>query len=280
MPSGDGIDLAVHDHGGDGPDLLLAHATGFHGLVWSPVVAHLTGRFRCVSFDERGHGRSGRPPDGDFSWHAFGRDALTVVDALGLDRPFAVGHSCGGALLVLAEQARPGSFRALWCYEPIVFPLAAPLPPDPGSPLAVGARRRRSAFMSRDEAYASYSSRRFFAQVDPVALHAYVDHGFVDGDDGQVHLRCRPEDEAATFAHGSSHDAWNRLGEVRCPVTVAAGATTDAIDPVAAAAIAERLPAGRVEVFDGLGHLGPLEDPRRAAAAIAAAFADTAAAGG
>ena len=64
VSSRDGVKVAVHDFGGDGPDLLLAHATGLHGRVWDPVVAHLVDRFRCVALhlerklvgaDPRGH---------------------------------------------------------------------------------------------------------------------------------------------------------------------------------------------------------------------------------
>ena len=37
VPSTDGVTLAVHDLGGDGPPLLLCHATGFHGRVWTAL---------------------------------------------------------------------------------------------------------------------------------------------------------------------------------------------------------------------------------------------------
>ena len=43
------MEVQVHDLGGDGPDLLLAHGTGLHGLVFAPLVRHLTGSFRCWS---------------------------------------------------------------------------------------------------------------------------------------------------------------------------------------------------------------------------------------
>jgi len=44
--STDGVELEVHDLGGDGPDLLLVHATGFHGRVWEPLAGHLNGFHR------------------------------------------------------------------------------------------------------------------------------------------------------------------------------------------------------------------------------------------
>ena len=89
--------------------MLLAHATGFHGKVWTPLASHLDG-FGCYSFDERGHGDSVAPPDFEFDWTGFADDALAIVDGFGLERPYAVGHSAGGAALLMAEAARPGTF--------------------------------------------------------------------------------------------------------------------------------------------------------------------------
>ena len=37
IASTDGVELAVHDHGGAGPTLVFCHATGLHGRVWDPV---------------------------------------------------------------------------------------------------------------------------------------------------------------------------------------------------------------------------------------------------
>jgi pimeloyl-ACP methyl ester carboxylesterase len=255
------VGIAYYDLGGSGPVLLLAHATGFCGPVLGPLADRLTDRFRCIAFDERGHGSSDRPPDGDFGWYGFAADALAVVDRLGLDRAAGFGHSCGGAALLLAEQARPGTFGALYCYEPIMYPDAVPRAPTlESNPLAAGARRRREAFASRAEALSNFATKAPFDQLHPEALAAYVDNGFGHDGDG-FRLRCRREDEAQVYAHGLAHDAFAHLGEVGCPVTLACGGKTDAIGPDFLRLMAHRLPAARVEVFTGLGHFGPLEDP-------------------
>jgi pimeloyl-ACP methyl ester carboxylesterase len=96
-----------------------------------------------------------------------------------------------------------------------------------------------------------------------------VDHGFVDGLDGRVHLACRPEHEARVFEMSRSHDTWNSLGLISCPVVIAAGGDGDRPAEFAPG-IAGRIPGARLEVFSNLGHLGPLQDPERIAAAIAA----------
>ena len=41
VPSTDGVALALHDLGGEGPPVLLCHPTGFLGMTWAPVGAAL-----------------------------------------------------------------------------------------------------------------------------------------------------------------------------------------------------------------------------------------------
>ena len=274
VPSGrvttpDGVAVAYYDLGGNGPPLLLAHATGFCGPVLAPMAAHLRGQFHCIALDERAHGASDPPPDGDFDWHGFATDVLTVVDHVGLDRPFAFGHSCGGAALLLAEEARPGTFAALYCFEPVVYPGDVPLAPTTeGNPLALGALRRREEFSSRRAALANFAGKAPFDLLDPDALVAYVDNGFAPVDGGGIRLRCRRENESQVFAHALSHDAYAHMAEVRCPVTLACGADTDGFGPDALGRFAQRLGRSTVEVFPAMGHFGPLEDPAAVAASV------------
>lgn len=273
VPSTEGVTIAVHELGGDGPLLLLAHATGFHGRVWAPVARRLADRARCVAPDLRGHGDSPVPSGHPFHWDRFADDVLAVVDDLDPDGPIAAaGHSKGGAALLLAELRRPGTFAALYCFEPIVFPpRPGPPPGEEEHPLAAGALRRRQVFASRDEAVANYASKPPFSALHPDALRAYVDHGFADQPDGTVRLKCRGEDEAQVYRMGGNHGAFARLGEVTCPVTVARGAAGEMSPAAVAGPIAEALPRGRLEVHDDLGHFGPLEDPDRIAERIAGA---------
>jgi pimeloyl-ACP methyl ester carboxylesterase len=266
---------AVHDLGGKGPEVFLAHAAGFHGLAWGPVARRLAGRFHCIGYDVRGHGDSvveGDPVDG-WDWPTLAGDALTVLDALGLDRPLGLGHSSGATALLLAEAARPGTFAGLYCIEPIGPTSDDPHPPAPDHPMAVQARRRRSAFASRLEAEAAFGSKRPLCDLSAEGLRAYVDHGFADEDDGTVRLKCRPEHEAHMYEYGFAHDVYRRLPEVRCPVVLARGDASTAIPVGVLDRWVERLPHGRLEALEGVGHLAPLQDPDLVAARVAAAFA-------
>jgi pimeloyl-ACP methyl ester carboxylesterase len=272
FPSTDGVEVAAYDLGGDGPPLLLAHATGFHAHVFVPLAAQLDQRFHCFAFDERGHGRTSAPDGLDYDWQGFADDVAAVTRGLGLDRPFALGHSAGGAALLLAEAAESGRFRALYLYEPVVMPIDPPLGPR-DNPLSDGARRRRSVFASRDQAYANYAAKAPFDALSPEALRAYVDFGFADEPDGTVRLRCRPEVEAAIYRMGSAHNAFARFVDVRCPVTVVCGERTDAFTPPLIEQQAAALPHGRAEILPGLGHFGPLQDPAMVAESLMRAFA-------
>lgn len=267
----DGVVIAVHDLGGSGPDLVLAHATGFHGRIWEPVAARLRSRFHCIAVDGRGHGDSGVAPDETFDWHGLATDVLAVVDALGLERPFGAGHSLGATLLLLAEEVRPASYRSLYCYEPIVAPRHDPGPPRP-NPMSERARRRRDVFPSREAAYRRLSRSSVLASFSDEALRAYVQHGFEDLEDGSVRLKCRPEHEARVYENGFSHRAFAQLGRIGCPVTLGCGERTDTVGPALLEKHAARLRGASIDVVPRLGHLGPMEDPPAVAAAIDAAL--------
>jgi pimeloyl-ACP methyl ester carboxylesterase len=274
------VHLVVHEWGGHGAPVLLAHPTGFHGRIWAPVADRLVARGRTVfSFDFRGHGDSDAP-DSDYSWHGFADDVLAVTDHLGLagDPTLVVaGHSKGGAALVLGEIAKPGTYARLWLYEPIVFPSLEALPPHEEFGMARAARRRRNEWPSLDEAFASYSMKPPLNVMTEESLHAYVDYGLRDRGDGVFELKCRPEIEAQIYTMGPTHGAFARLDEVQPPALVVCGAHTSSIPPGMARTIADRMPHGAVEVMAGVGHFGPQEDPDRAVESMLQFAAQTAA---
>jgi pimeloyl-ACP methyl ester carboxylesterase len=270
-PAADGVSVAVHDFGGQGPPLVMAHAAGFHGMVFAPLAAELAGDFHCVAPDGRGHGDTrlaGRALD----WAGLAADVLAAVDGFGFERPYAFGHSSGGTAVLLAEQARPGTFRAIYCFEPIIIPVDPPLGNDTGNWLAAQARRRRDTFPTAADALRHFAAKPPLDTLAPAALRAYVEHGFEDDGAGGVRLKCRPEDEATVYETATGHDAYARLPEVTCPVTVACGGLTPGCDGTRPFASEDRLPAGRSEVVPGVGHFGPLEQPDVVATSVQEAF--------
>ena len=267
-----GITVAVHDWGGTGDPVLLAHPTGFHGVVWQPVAERLVASGRRVwSFDFRGHGDSDRSSDGVYSWDGFADDAAAVIDHLGLrGEPslVAAGHSKGAAALLKVAIRDPAALPCIWTFEPIVFPPEALAMLDPDNPMSASARKRRDVWDSRAEATASYGARPPLGSLHPDALRAYVEYGMRDRADGTVELKCRPQDEASTYMMGVTNGVFGRLGEVRAPVLVACGGDSRSISPELGARIVNELPNATLEVWEGRGHFGPIEDPDRAAESI------------
>ena len=268
IASTSGVRIAVHDFGGpddpDAPVALFSHATGFHGLVWEPMALHLRSRFRCLALDYRGHGLSETPQGASLDWSRMGDDAEAVLmsDVVGPDRGVhGIGHSMGGAALVLAAGRRPGSFRSLWLYEPVI--VAPGEWPGAGSPnpMADAAARRRSSFSSYEEARRNFSGKPPLDQLHPDALTAYVRGGFAVQADGSVTLRCAPATEAAVFRGATDSGAWNVLPALDVPVAVVAGRRDGAGPQAFAVPTVERLRQGTLVERPHLGHFGPLEDP-------------------
>lgn len=260
LPSTNGVEIELHEFGGDGPHLLIAHATGFCAGPYRPFAASLLERFRVSALDFRGHGRSGRPADGDFSWSGMVDDVLTVVDHLG-GPVFAFGHSMGGAALLGAERRRTGTLRAAYVFEPIVIPDEFGEDAAGSSPLASSARRRRPTFDSRPEALARFAGRPPLGVFRADALWRYVEEGFADDEEGTVTLRCAPEDEAATF-EAPNKPLTSHMADVDVPVTLAVGGRDPGPGPADFGRHAlGRLPQGRLRSFAHLGHFGPFQDP-------------------
>ena len=276
VSSTDGVEVIIHEltpwndaaHHDSRRVLLMSHATGFHGRCWSPVAHHLADRYRCVALDYRGHGDTRVPSEWKVDWERYGDDAQAAAQAASAmdlgSGLLAVGHSMGGACLLMAAHREPGLFRGLVLFEPIVFPTDRPRP-DTGNPLAEGARRRRRRFPTLADAEANYATKPPLANFTSEARWAYVNGGFRPTDDGEVELACAPEIEAGTFETGGSHRVWDSLPDIDLPVLVIAGRVQSFQPSSIAADVAERLPQGQYLVDDTLDHFGPMTHPRRLA---------------
>lgn len=272
VPSTDGVTVELHDLGGSGPHVLVAHATGFCAGAYGPFAARLAGRGLHVwALDFRAHGATAAPAGGDLSWTGMTDDVLAAADAIGPGPLLAYGHSMGGACLAAAELRRPGTLDRAVLFEPIIVPPGFDAPG--ANPLADSARRRRRAFASRPEALARYASRPPLGAFRADALSAYVEHGFVDQPEGTVALACAPEDEAATF-EAPGKPQISQLGPVHTPIVVACGERDPFPGPAGfAPLVAEALPHGELRRYPTVGHFGPFQDPDTLADDAATFFA-------
>ena len=80
---------------GQGPPMVLLHGWPQTSYAWRKVIPALAQRFRVVAPDLRGMGDSDKPPTG-YDLRTVATDIYELVVALGLERPYLVGHDWGG----------------------------------------------------------------------------------------------------------------------------------------------------------------------------------------
>ena len=182
---------------GQGPTLLLVHATGFHGRVWDQVVRRLPGR-HVIAIDQRGHGRSRAASFN--TWDDFARDLACAAEHLGLHQAVGVGHSMGGVALLQAASFLPQAFARLMLVDPVLFEpaqyLAHPVPPLQLHPAA----GRKNRFDSAQAMFDRFADRLPYAVFDRAALMDYCQHALRPADDGAgLQLACDPAFEGRVY---------------------------------------------------------------------------------
>lgn len=84
---------------GEGPPLLLLHGTGASTHSWAGLIPLLSERFTVIAPDLPGQGFTRITARQDLSMLGMARALRTLLDELGLDPQFGVGHSAGAAIL-------------------------------------------------------------------------------------------------------------------------------------------------------------------------------------
>jgi len=92
----DGVRLYWEESGSGAPLLFVHEFAGDH-RSWAPQVEHFRDRYRCLVYDARGYPPSEVPADESaYSQQRAVADAVTVLDAAGVERTHVVGISMGG----------------------------------------------------------------------------------------------------------------------------------------------------------------------------------------
>jgi pimeloyl-ACP methyl ester carboxylesterase len=106
---GDGVRLHIREWPGSGDPILLLHGLASSSHIWNLVGPRLAsaGR-RAVAYDQRGHGRSGKPSRG-YGFDRTTADARAVIRSLRLGRPVVVGHSWGANVALELAVRHPRS---------------------------------------------------------------------------------------------------------------------------------------------------------------------------
>jgi pimeloyl-ACP methyl ester carboxylesterase len=259
---------------GPEPSIVLIHATGFHARCWDKVVKALPGR-HVLALDLRGHGRSGKTPP--FSWDSYGNDLVAWAEHLGLAGAIAAGHSMGGYALTDAAASKPEAFSRLLLIDPVILPpeLYAERASGPQDPSAHPTAKRRNHWENWEAMEARFADRLPFKRWEPAVLQDYCRYGVLPGPEGDFVLACPPEVEASIYLGSAGRDIYQRIPEVRVPVTVLRApprtGPRDVMDFSASPTwpeLASKFPQARDVVLPEHSHFIPMEAPALTAAYI------------
>src|ERR1700760_4645324 len=98
--------------------VLLSHGMTATTAMWEPNLAALAAERQVITWDIRGHGRSGSPDDQSLYTEAASvADMAAVLDSQGIERAVIGGLSLGGYLSLAFNLAHPGRGAALMLFD-------------------------------------------------------------------------------------------------------------------------------------------------------------------
>jgi 3-oxoadipate enol-lactonase len=242
--------LYVEEHG-SGEPLLLLTGLGYAIWCWERQVPAFAASRRVVSVDNRGAGRSPKPP-GPYSIEAMADDAVAVLDRLGIASTSVVGHSMGGYIAQELALRHPSRVAALVLVGT-----------GPGGPrhLPVPESTLSQWLANAHLPPAEYARATMFLSFAP---------GWTDehSDDYDHWLATRLEHPTPPEAWRAQFDAATRwldaarpIEEIAVPTLVVHG-DADRVVPVEnGRELARRIPGAEVRELPGRGHVLNLEAP-------------------
>jgi non-heme chloroperoxidase len=243
----DGVELAASDEGHGESVVVLSHAMTGTRNDWRLVVPCLLARgWRVVSFDQRGHGQSGRGP---VSVERLALDIQEIVEHLDLSRLALVGHSSGGYALLALEP-------------PFVRRRVRSMVVVSTTPAVTSLRERATLRYARTTLAARLQAWRVPGRL-LVRLGAFgqrPSHEAVEWT--RLDSAACPRETRRAFVDAllTAPDLSRRLRALGCPVTAVVGSRDRLVRPGRAARIAEET-GGRHVVLEGRGHMLVYEAP-------------------
>jgi pimeloyl-ACP methyl ester carboxylesterase len=233
----DGVKIFYEDTG-HGLPVLLTHGYSASGQMWGPQVDALSERYRVITWDMRGHGRSESPDDpGRYSAEATVEDMRTLLERCGVTQAVIGGLSLGGFMSLAFHLRHRDMVKAL---------VLADTGPGYRNPAAREqwnemARGRAKAFEERGFAALSASAEvRAAAHRSPQGL-AHAARGMLTQAGDRVILS---------------------LPEIKVPTLVVVG---DRDEPFVKPCqyMAAKIPGAELAVVPGAGHASNLDQPDR-----------------
>jgi len=237
----------------DAPVIAFSNSLGCSLAMWDGVVPALAGRYRCLRYDMRGHGRSGSA-DVAITIDDLAADLAGLLDRLAIGSAHIVGLSLGG-MTALAFAARyPERVKTVVT----MASAAVLLPPD------FWQKRAALVRTSGPEAVVDTILPRWFTAPFRAAAPEAVDRirGMFLTVDRAGYARCC---EAIAVM-----DLRDRLAQIAAPALVLVGAEDPVTPPALAEEVRSRIPGAELTVIADAAHLMAVERPDAVAGHLAA----------
>jgi 3-oxoadipate enol-lactonase len=225
----------------EAPVLLLINSIGSTRELWTRQMPALTGAYRVVRYDTRGHGQSSVPA-GHYTIEQLGEDALAILDDVGAE----AAHVCGISL---------GGMTAQW--------LAVHAPERVRSVVLANTAARIGSVESWTERMALVSAKGMSA-VAEMAMPRWFSPAFHERDPETVHVfrsmiqACPPAGYLGCCAALRDADLREQIAAIECPTLVIASTADTATPPEGLAFIRDRVAGAGMVTLDS-GHLSNVE---------------------
>ena len=241
----DAPELFYQDEG-RGPPVMLIHGVGADGSSWDEIAAALTGSFRILRLDLRGHGRSGHI-QGDCSLDDFVRDVVDVLDACGVACPHVAGFSLGGMIAQALALQHPDRIDRLVLLSAVA-----------GRTEEERARVRQRLEVLRTQGVAAISGASQDRWFTPEFVAAHPD--VVAARMAQLQQNHAPS-YAAAYTVFSLSDLGDKLHAIRHPTLVATGEHDQGSNTRMARHMHEHIAGSQLRILPGLRHSVLVEAP-------------------
>jgi pimeloyl-ACP methyl ester carboxylesterase len=224
--------------------VVLIHGAGGNHLHWPSQIRRMAG-FYIYALDLPGHGKSGG--SGLQSIPGYGRAVIDWLGAVGLQQAVIVGHSMGSAIALWLALERPASILGLGLF---------------------GGASRLNVAPELLENVANPAT--FLKAVDQITTWSYAPGAppELTAQAARRMAETRPAVLHGDFLACDSFDVTERLAEIQQPALVVCG-ELDRMTPMRSIQfLADALPAGRLEVIPGAGHMVMIEQPGASTAAL------------
>lgn len=228
----------------DAPVLVLSNSLGTALEMWDDQASVLRGRFRLLRYDTRGHGVSPAPP-GPYAIDELGRDVLSLLDRLGVERASFCGLSVGGmtGMWLAAEEPERVERLVLCCTSALL------------GPKELWNERIETARTRGMEALVGGVIERWFTPAfrreNPEAVEKMA----------RTLRETDPEGYAGCCTAIRDMDLRDRLPSIQAPTLVVSGADDPATPPEHGRFIADAIPGARFEVVPRAAHIANVEHP-------------------